>query len=221
MPQKLVMIKAKVSTFKSCVSEAFHHQLPSYEHFLLISNESISYCPGLLGIELLFSCSGFRMKIAVTAHWCFSCCRAVLTPAQTLLLLVLPCQPGGRGCTRGWEGTEPGQLAPVTKGVSHTVWLVSSWWPMVVTPLLVFFFSCPFLLFLIPFFSLPFPFVSCFLSKRVSFRLNVLLTALPFWFPSPHPARVLGMGAGPWCVVLSCFLGLNHNRYWYFYCSFS
>ena len=56
---------------------------------------------------------GFLLRTVVMTCWRFSCCRAVLTQSQGLSSL--SCCPASRGCSRSWEGTEPGQLTHSAK----------------------------------------------------------------------------------------------------------
>jgi len=44
------------------------------------------------------------------------------TESRPFLLLAPPHQRVGWGCTRSWEGTQPGQLTQLTKGILHAIW---------------------------------------------------------------------------------------------------
>lgn len=47
---------------------------------------------------------------------------SVYTEPRPSLLLVLPCQRGGRGCTRSWEQTQPGQQTQTgQRDLSHNM----------------------------------------------------------------------------------------------------
>ena len=75
----------------------------------------------LAGIELIFCivasmglCFGFVLKTVLIIQGCFRYCWAALTQSQGLFCSP-PHQRAGWGCTRSWEGTQPGQLTPTAQ----------------------------------------------------------------------------------------------------------
>ena len=72
----------------------------------------------LPGIELIFFIAasmglyfGFVLKTVMIIQLCFRYCWAVLTHSWSLFCCS-PHQRAGWGCTRSWEGAQPGQLTP-------------------------------------------------------------------------------------------------------------
>ena len=59
-------------------------------------------------------CSGFVLKTVLIIQGCFRYCWAALTQSQGLFCSP-PHQRAGWGCTRSWEGTQPGQLTPTAQ----------------------------------------------------------------------------------------------------------
>lgn len=89
-----------------------------------------------LWLELIFFtevcmvlCFGLVMKIILTAHWYFSCCRAVLTELWPFQLLKMTCQRGAKGhkmLIRDIART----ANTLTKEIFHTMWCYAQQWKM-------------------------------------------------------------------------------------------
>ena len=162
----------------------------------------------LAGLELIFfltagtvRCFGFKLKITLTTHHCFSCWAVLTLSHRVFCFLCFPAKWGSWGCTRSWEGTEAGQLMQTDqtdvphcmtlwsaikpwgigqgrKGChcSGTGWASVHWWWAI-----IFCITCFFLVFL---------FVCCCL----------VMVFLSFFSSSPHRPDIRH-------VVLSCLLG--------------
>ena len=76
----------------------------------------------LAGIELIFFivasmglCFGFVLETVLIIEMFSLLLSRAYTESRPFLLLTPPRQRGGWGCTRSWEGTQPGQLTPTDK----------------------------------------------------------------------------------------------------------
>jgi len=73
---------------------------------VLAEVELISFIVARMGL-----CFGFVLKIVLITQRCFLLLlSSAHTASRSFLLLTLPHQRVGWGCTRIWEGTQPGQL---------------------------------------------------------------------------------------------------------------
>lgn len=54
---------------------------------------------------------GFRIKVMLLAHWCFTYCWAVFTQCQGHFSFSHCCSSKKMECARSWKGTESGQVS--------------------------------------------------------------------------------------------------------------
>lgn len=63
------------------------------------------------------------MRRVLITPWCFNCCRAVLTPSQGhLSLLLCPANRQAGGAARAGRGQTQDRWPKLAKGVFHTIW---------------------------------------------------------------------------------------------------
>lgn len=159
-----------------------------------------------LWLELIFFtevcmvlCFGLVMKIILTAHWYFSCCRAVLTELWPFQLLKMTCQWGAKGhkmLIRDIART----ANTLTKEIFHTMWCYAQQWKMEWQGgwHLVLSSQAP-ITYESPDFAL---------LARAAFAAAVFISSHDFLTFSPFQVSLLSHCEGQWassCVELSCY----------------